>query len=181
MVASNITPGEVVDAGRDILTVADLSTVLVTAAVPERSAAEIAVNDPAKVSLPGGGRQWDGRVTAVFSALDLQARTLPVRIPIANPDGALRIGMFVDVDVTSMRGRESVTVPSAAVQSIADKRVVFTRSGGDGFQSHEVQLGVQQPDWDEVLGGAIKPGEQVVTVGSFDLKALLQKSMLGGG
>ena len=181
VVTVDATSGEVVEGGRSLITVADLSTVLVLANVPERSAGEVAVNDPAQISLPEASRVWDGRVATLAAALDPQARTLPVRIPVANPDGALRVGMFADVTITSMRGRDAVTVPTSAVQLVGDKHVVFTPAGGDGFQSHDVQLGVQRSEWDEILGGAIKPGALVVTDGSFDLKALLQKSMLGGG
>ena len=181
VVTVDATAGEVVESGRSLITVADLSTVLVLANLPERSAGDVSVDDPARISLPEAGRVWTGRVATLATALDLQARTLPVRIPVANPDGALRVGMFADVTITSLRGRDAVTVPTSAVQLVGDKHVVFTPAGGDGFQSHDVQLGVQQSEWDEILGGVIKPGAPVVTDGSFDLKALLQKSMLGGG
>jgi cobalt-zinc-cadmium efflux system membrane fusion protein len=105
---------------------------------------------------------------------------LPVRIRLANPDGALRIGMYVDVTVTSETGRDAVVVPSAAVQTVADKQVVFMPLGGGRFQSHDVTVGVERKDWVELRNG-VPQGGQVVTQGSFELKALLQKSMLGGG
>jgi len=51
---------------------------------------------------------------------------------------------------------------------------------GDGrFQSHELKVGVQRQDWIEVESG-LSDGDEVVTTGSFELKAILQKSMLGG-
>jgi len=88
--------------------------------------------------------------------------------------------MYVDVLVTRALGRESVVVPADAVQSVADKRVVFTPEGGDRFQSREVEVGVERDRAVEIQRG-LKQGEQVVTQGSFQLKALLQQSMLGGG
>ena len=181
VVSADVTPGEVLDNGRGAFTVADLSSVLVLAQVPEANAGQVAVNDPVRVSLAaGGGRRWDGRIATLGAALDPQARTLPARIQLANGDGALRAGMFVDVTVTNPLGREAVVVPSAAVQMVGDKRVVFTPAAGDGFQSHDVDIGVQRQDWVELRRG-IAAGDQVVTTGSFELKALLQKSMLGGG
>ncbi len=174
-----VTDGEVVDASRELFTVADLSTVMVLAQVPEANASQVAVNAVVRVTLAGGGRQWDGRVATLGAALDPQARTLPARIRLVNPDGALRVGMFVDVTVTDALGREAVVVPSAAVQLVADKHVVFTPLGDGRFQSHDVTLGVETKDWTELRGG-VPAGGQVVTQGSFELKALLQKSMLGG-
>lgn len=173
------TDGEVVDASREIFTVADLGTVVVLAQVPEARASQVAVNDAVRITPTGGGRQWDGRIATLGAALDPQARTLPARIRLANPDGALRVGMFVEVVVTDALGREAVVVPSAAVQLVADKRVVFTPLGDGRFQSHDVTLGVETKDWTELRGG-VPAGSQVVTQGSFELKALLQKSMLGG-
>ena len=175
-----VTPGEMTDASREAFVVADLSVVLVMAQVPEASAAQVAVNDPAQISLASGGRHWDGRVATLGAALDPQARTLPARIQLANADGVLRAGMYVDVTITDELGREAVVVPSAAVQMVADKHVVFTPAGEGMFQSHDVQLGVERPDWVELRGG-IAAGEQVVTQGSFALKSLLQQTMLGGG
>ncbi len=179
VVSAGLTPGEVVDPSREAFTVADLSVVLVLAQVPEGSAAQVAVNDPAQVRLSGGGRQWDGRVATLGAVLDPQARTLPVRIRLDNGDATLRAGMFVDVTVTHALGRDAAVVPSAAVQLVGDKRVVFTPLGGDRFQSHDVTVGIERQDWVELRSG-VEVGSQVVTRGSFELKALLQQSLLGG-
>ena len=181
VVSVGVTPGEFIDATGEAFTVADLSVVLVRAQVPEASVALIAVGDAVQVSLSsGGGRTWSGNVSGIGAAVDPQTRTLPVRVKLANPDDALRSGMFVSVNLTSDRKRDDVVVPSAAVQRVADQRVAFVPLGGDMFQSRNLTVGVEQSDWVEVKKG-LKAGEQVVTQGSFDLKALLQKSMAGGG
>jgi len=181
VVSVGVTPGELVDTTGGAFTVADLSVVLVLAQVPEASAPLIAVGDAARVRVAsgGGGRSWNGKVVSLGAALDQQARTLPARIQLANPDGALRSGMFVDVTLTSDHGRDAVVVPSGAVQLVGDKRVAFTPLGGDRFQSHDLTVGLEQQDWVEVDKG-LSAGDEVVTQGSFELKALLQKAMLGG-
>ena len=180
VVKVDVTPGELIDTTREAVTVADLSVVLVQAQVAEANAALVSVGDPARVSLLSGGeRSWTGNVIALGAAIDTQARTLPARIRLTNDDRALRAGMAVEVRVTSDRGRDDVVVPATAVQLVAGKRVAFTALGGDAFQSHELTLGVEQPDWVEVRRG-LSAGDEVVTQGSFELKAVLQKSLLGG-
>ena len=180
VVTVGVTPGELVDTTGGAFTVADLSVVLVLAQVPESSVALLAAGDPAHVRLTSGGdRAWDGKVVALGAAIDTQARTLPVRIQLSNPDGALRSGMSVEVTLTSNRGRESLVVPAAALQMVGDKRVAFTTLGDGRFQSHDLTLGVERQDWVEVRDG-LNVGDEVVTQGSFELKALLQKAMLGG-
>ncbi len=179
VVSVGITPGELVDTSGDALTVADLSVVLVLAHVPEASVPLLAIGNPARVTTPGGGRHWDGHVVALGAALDTQARTLPARVEIANPDGALRAGMAVEVVLTSDRDRRDLVVPQEAVQMIGDKQVAFTTAGNGRFQSHELKVGVERQDWVEIQSG-LAAGDEVVTSGSFALKAILQKAMLGG-
>jgi len=177
VVAVGANPGELLETTADAFVVADLSVVLVLAQVPEAGVALLAVGDSARVRLASSARTWDGTVVALGAAIDLQARTLPARIQIANADGSLRSGMFVEVVLTSNRGRDDVVVPSAAVQTVGDKRVAFMPLGGGRYQSHELTLGVERQDWTEVRGG-LAAGDEVVTQGSFELKTLLQKAML---
>lgn len=180
VVSVGITPGEVIGTTTAAVTVADLHTVMIIAQIPESEATKISVGDPAQLSVTGNSnRSWTGHVATLGAQLDPQARTLPARIEIANPDGTLRAGMYVDVTLTRSLDRESVVVPSAATQLIADKSYVFTPAEGDRFRGRAVQIGVQRQDTVEIRGG-LRAGETVVTDGSFQLKALLQQSMLDG-
>lgn len=180
VVALGVTPGEVIGTTAAAVTVADLHTVMVVAQVPESDVTKVGIDDPADISVTGNtSRSWSGHVATLGAQLDPQARTLPVRIVIANPDRTLRAGMYVDVTLTRSLNRQSIVVPSSAVQSIADKDYVFTPTGGDGFRSHEVQAGVRRQDSVEIRGG-LNAGDTVVTDGSFQLKALLQQAMLDG-
>lgn len=180
VVTAALAPGELTAAAGSAFMVADLSVMWVQAQIPEASASLVAAGDDAHVELlTGGNRSWDGKIVALGAAIDSQARTLPARIQIVNADGTLRAGMAVQVSITSDRGRDNVVVPPTAVQLVGDKRVAFTPLGDGRFQSHELQLGLQQPDFVEVQHG-LSAGEEVVTQGSFELKAVLQQSMLGG-
>lgn len=180
VVALGVTPGEVIGTMAAAVTVADLHTVMVVAQVPESNVTKVGIDDPADISVTGNAsRSWSGHVATLGAQLDPQARTLPARIVIANPDRTLRAGMYVDVTLTRSLNRQSIVVPSSAVQSIADKDYVFTPTGGDGFRSHEVQAGVRRLDFVEIRGG-LNAGDTVVTDGSFQLKALLQQAMLDG-
>ncbi|HEX2941825.1 MAG TPA: efflux RND transporter periplasmic adaptor subunit [Rhodopila sp.] len=181
VVNMSITTGELIETTANGFTVADLSVVIAMVQVPEAGATLVAAGDKAAVRLAAGSDQtWHGTVAAVGAALDPQARTLPVRITLDNPDQTLRAGMFVEATITSNRGREDVTIPASAVQFLGDKRVAFTPLGNNRFQSHDLTLGVQRTDWVEVRKG-LTAGQEVVTNGSFALKSLLQEAMLRGG
>jgi len=179
VVSLGLTPGEVVDTGTDAATVADLSLMLVLMQVAEKDVPQVRVGDPAAVRLTTGpDRAWPGRIASIGAEIDPRTRTLPARVEIANVDGALRAGLFVQVQVTSDQGRSGTEIPAAALQTIDDKPVVFVRAGPDRFERRDLQLGVQRPDWVEVRAG-VRAGEEVVTDGAFALKSILQKDLLG--
>lgn len=180
VVTIGANPGELVETTTEAFVVADLSVVLVLAEAPEASVPLLTVGDPARIRLTSGPRTWTGRIVALGAMIDTKARTLPARIQLDNGDGALRSGMFVEVTLTSDRGREDIVVPSAALQTVGDKRVVFSPLGDERFQSRELSLGVERQDWTEVRSG-LTAGDEVVTQGSFELKSLLQKAMLDNG
>ena len=177
--------GAVLDpaAASPAVTVADLSEVVARAAVEGADAFGIAPGDAATVALadPGsGGRVWTGRVIAVGAAVDARSNTIPMRIALANGDGALKAGMFVAVDILAPTGSAGLTVPPDAIQIVGDRRCVFTPAGGDRFAVRDVTLGLARSGWTEVTKG-LAAGDRVVTRGSFELKAVLRQSLLGGG
>jgi cobalt-zinc-cadmium efflux system membrane fusion protein len=179
--SADVTPGESIDTTTNSFMVADLSVVMADAEIPEASATLVQVGDQATVHLTaGGGADWNGEIDSLGAALDPQARTLPARITLRNPGQTLRAGMFVSVTITARLGRDGVTIPAEAVQFVGSRQVAFTPAGDNRFQAHDLTLGVRQPAWVEVRKG-LKPGEPVVTAGSFALKSLLQEAMNGGG
>ena len=97
-----------------------------------------------------------------------------------NADGRLRLGMFVTVSFTTSGGT-AVVVPRSAVQSIGDRQVVFVPVEGEEgkFIRRQIRLGSPIGDIYTVLSG-LKPGESVVTEGSFFLRAEILRNSPGG-
>ncbi len=56
--------------------------------------------------------------------------------------------------------------------------IAFVRTGPDTFVRRALTLGIRRADWVEVEGG-VAEGETVATQGSFALKAILLRSLLG--
>jgi cobalt-zinc-cadmium efflux system membrane fusion protein len=177
--ASGITLGEVVDTSRDAFTVADPSRIQVLANLYGHDIASVKAGDTATVEAPVAAHpRFEGRVRSVNAAIDPATNTAPARIEIANPDGSLRANMFVSVEIAADLGRDGVTAPAAAVQQTEGGPIVFVRTGEDRFEKRGVTLGVQRADWVEVRSG-VAAGETVATQGSFGLKAILMRALLG--
>jgi cobalt-zinc-cadmium efflux system membrane fusion protein len=73
--------------------------------------------------------------------------------------------------------RSLLLVPSEAVQQIHEQDVVFVRKSEDRFEIRPIRVGDTISGRVQVLEG-LKPGEAVVTRGSFLLKSQLLKSSL---
>ena len=177
--STNVTLGDVVDASRDAFTVADPSRIQVLANLYGQDAARVRAGDRVSVRAPVPAHpRFEGQVRSVDAAIDPATNTAPARIEIANPDGWLRANMFVSVEIAADLGRAGVAVPAATVQQTEQGPIAFVRVGPDRFERRQLALGVQRSDWVEVRSG-VAAGETVVTEGSFGLKAILLRRLLG--
>ena len=167
-------PGEVVEANKEILRVADLSNVWVVGQVFERDLARVRTGSGASVTSEAyPGRVWRGRVTYVDPQLDPATRTAQVRVEVANPGQALKLGMYVNVGFGALGTAEATapTVPSSAVQTLGGRTVVFlATSDPSTYVLRPVRLGAEAAGRYPVLEG-LHVGDRVVTEGSFMLRA----------
>lgn len=164
--------GLVVNKAQELFTVADLSTVWIMASLNEKDFASVQVGSVARITAPAyAGRVWNGRVTYIDPQVDPNTRTAQARIEVANPRESLRFQMYVDVEFTS-QGAVKTAVPEAAVQSIGDRQFVFLpiKDNEGSFAMRVVRLGPAANGYYAVLDG-LKPNDEVVTEGSFILKA----------
>jgi membrane fusion protein, heavy metal efflux system len=177
-------PGEVVEANKQLLRVADLSTVWVIGQVYEKDLARVRVGSGASVTSDTyPGRVFRGRVSYVDPQLDQATRTAQVRVELANPGQALKIGMYVNVAFAALGGAEATapSVPASAVQTIGGRQVVFVATADPNtFVVRQVRVGPQSNGRHPVTEGLFV-GDRVVTQGSFMLRAEWLKLNPGGG
>jgi RND family efflux transporter MFP subunit len=174
-----VNPGEVVEANKELLRVTDLSSVWVVGQVYEKDLGRIRVGSGGSITSDAyPGKVFRGHVAYVDPRLDPQTRTAQVRIELANPGQALKIGMYVNVAFATIGGSESTTavVPVAAVQNLDNQQVVFlATSEPNVFTLRPVRLGPESNGFYPVQEG-LKVGDKVVTDGSFMLRAEWLKS-----
>ena len=164
--------GLVVSKAQELFTVADLSRVWVMASLNEKDFASVHVGSAARVTTPAyAGRIWNGRVAYIDPQVDPSTRTAQARIEVANPRESLRFQMYVDVEFTS-QSAVGTAVLAAAVQSIGARQFVFLpiKDNEGSFTMRAVRLGPTANGYYAVLEG-LKPNDEVVTEGSFILKA----------
>ena len=119
------------------------------------------------------GAQVLGKVNYVGSLLGEQNRAATVRATLANPNGAWRPGLFVNVAVSVDRFDAAVAVPESALQTWEAQTVVFARTE-EGFEARPVKTGRRDAGQVEITSG-LAAGTQVAAAGSFVLKSELGK------
>ena len=158
-----------------LYTVADLSDVCVLAQVFQSDAGKIKPGDIATVTVDAyPGRVFNGRVEYILPQLDMNTRTLPVRLVFPNPGLKLRPGMYTNVRVKLPMGRQLVVLASAAFHS-GTRNLVFVYKGEGNIEPREVEFGPQIGD-QIVVSKGVKAEEQIVTSANFliDSEAQLQ-------
>jgi membrane fusion protein, heavy metal efflux system len=162
-----IQPGNMInDPTQTIMTVADLSTIWVTAMVPEKDISNVGKNDDADVRLDAyPDRRLHGKVLFVSDVVEPDTRRNKVRIAFANPDYLLKPNMFATVIVSGGTNKR-VVVPASALLMNNDRTSVFVATAPWTFERRTVDPLLEEGPNVAIRSG-LKPGESVVVRGGI--------------
>jgi cobalt-zinc-cadmium efflux system membrane fusion protein len=108
------------------------------------------------------GSTFTGRITTIGSIVEGETRVVPVKAEVDNSSGALKPGMFAEIEVlTNQTPKAILAIPSSAVVEANGKQIVYIENG-NAFQPAEVTLGQISGDAIEVKSGLFE-GDLVVT------------------
>lgn len=162
----NVLPNMYVQPDTKLYTVADLSEIWVVAQVFQSDIGKIKPGDPAEVTVDAyPGKTFRGRVDYILPQVDTSTRTVPVRLVFANSDLKLKPGMYVNVRVNMLLGRQNV-VPASAIFHSGTRNLIFAYLGEGSIQPKEVELGLRVGD-DIVVTKGVRSGDQIVTSANF--------------
>lgn len=175
----NAGPGEVVDSGTELFTIADIARVYVQAQVYEKDLGRVVQGQSATIRVDAyPDERFTGRIVSIGDTIDPQTRTATVRCDVANPKGLLKLDMFATVDVPTTVSKNALVVPSEAVQTLDGRSVVFVKSTPSTFVVRTVERGRTAGALTEIVRG-LKAGEPIVTRGAFQVKSTQQAKELG--
>jgi len=165
--AVNVARGNMLnDPTQPVMTIADLSTVWVTALVAEQDLGSVKVGQDARVSLSAyPDKVLHGRVSSVSDVLEADSRRDKVRIAVPNPDYSLRPNMFATVSLLGAAATQ-VIVPTSALLMNNDRTSVFVATAPWTFSRRVVEMRLGEGSTAVILGG-LHAGEQVVVKGGI--------------
>jgi membrane fusion protein (multidrug efflux system) len=171
-------PGEV------LATLDDISQIKVDFDVPETRLSSLQVGTQVRIrstALPN--ELYRATVRFVDTRIDPRSRTIRARAYIPNPDGKLRPGMLMSVDLIAP-DRNMPAVPEIALLEEGNASFVFIAvSDGKGGQKAKrvpVSIGARRDGFAEILSG-IAQGSPVITEGLVGLRDGQPVKPMGAG
>jgi Cu(I)/Ag(I) efflux system membrane fusion protein len=161
----SVSPGLRFDRGFEFYRIADLNRVWILADVYRHQAPFVRRGASARITTAGEGRAVSATVSPSEPIFDEATLTLKVRLDAANPQRALKPGMFVDVEFP-VDLPATLVVPADAIVDSGLRKTVFVDRGNGHFEPRLVETGWRSGDDVEVTKG-LEPGESIVVSGTF--------------
>ncbi|MFT3698473.1 MAG: efflux RND transporter periplasmic adaptor subunit [Kofleriaceae bacterium] len=171
IVEKQVNVGQNVDSSNgSVMAIADLSDVWVVADLFENDVGQLATGTKAKVVV--GTSELDGQIDQVSAVVDPDRHTVPVRVRLANIDGALRPNAYAQIKFYDPNTAK-VALPSSAVMSDGVTTYVYVKEKDGKLKRRVVTAGSVSAGKMPILTG-IEPGDQVVVQGAILLDNQIQ-------
>ncbi len=172
-----------VNPGQALFHVGDLDEVWLLLDVYERDLAAVREGQTVRFSVEAWPEQtFEGSVAQVGDWIEPEARTVEVRVVVANPEHQLKPNMFATAELSLDREapETGVILPVNAVQQVEGDDVVFVEQEAGHFAARPVVV-AERTSAQVRLGSGLTAGERVVIEGAFALRSELEKGKLGEG
>lgn len=187
VVAVEVVTGEVIEASKVLMTVADPSVMWLTLHVRQEDSRYLALGRTVRFMPDSGGQERAGKISWISTAVEDRTRTVKVRVDLPNADGKLRSNTFGSGSIILRQEANAIVAPLDAVQWEGCCNIVFVRDKNymekgapKVFHVRQVRLGAKDDRNVEILAGLV-PGEVVVAQGASVLRGQLLRAKLGEG
>ena len=173
-----VNKGQYLAGGDPVVPLQSLNPIYVNFGVPQQTIAQVHAGSSVRVTTENlANLAFNGRVTAVDSVVDETTRNIQVQATLANADGKLRPGMFVQAQMALGASQDVIAIPGSAISYAPYGNSVFVVSDMKndkgqpyrGVRQQIVTLGPARGDQIAVLSG-LKAGDEIVTSGLFKLR-----------
>jgi len=165
----NVSVGDYVKEGQDLVNLEDVSSLKADFRLPERYFGRLKPGQSVEVTTDGRpGEVFKATVDAIDPLLDAAGRAVLVRAQLPNRDLRLRPGMFARVRVIVGDRHDALVVPEEALVPAGSDQFVIRVIDGKA-ERVKIQIGARRGAKVEVLEG-LKAGDLVVTAGQLKIR-----------
>lgn len=167
VLSRTVEPGQIVQPGRALMSLALVGPTQLSAQVDERFLDQLRVGQPASVVADAfSSQRFSARVLSIAPAVDPQRGAVEVKFELLQtPPAFLREDMTLSVEVETARREQALALPIAALRSPTSDASATVRVLEDGrVQNRVVRLGLRTMEAVEVLQG-LQAGDAVLLSG----------------
>ncbi len=174
-----VNVGQMVPVGQKLVTLQALDKVYVDFSLPQQDLGDVKVGLPVKVTTDAiKGREFEGKMTAVNSAVDTATRSVSLQAAMDNSDHALRAGMFARISVILPETNPTLFIPATSVLYAPFGNSVYViekkhdeKTGKDALilRQQFIRTGETRGDFVAVTDG-LKEGDEIASTGVFKLR-----------
>jgi len=168
----NVNPGEQTGT-QPLFTITDTSTVWVDLSVFPGDRQRVRVGASVKLDVENNDDVIAGKISMINVTAEAN-QSVTARMVIDNKDGKLLPGRYIKAQITIAEHPIPLAVKKTGLQAFRDFTVVYAQIG-DEYEVRMLELGKQNSEWVEVLGG-LEPGTRYVSENSYVIKADIEKS-----
>ncbi len=181
-----VEQGDYIKQGQPLLKIANLNSVWANFDVYENQIDLFKKGQEVKVSTNAyPNKEFKGKVDFIDPILNINTRTVTLRVVLNNSNNAFKPGMFVTgkVEAINLDNDKDIMIPSSAVLWTGERSVVYLKTNPNEpvFEMKEIELGIQMGENYSVLKG-LSIGDEIVSNGTFTIDAAAQlqgkKSMM---
>ena len=167
-----INPGEQTN-GAVLLEIMDTSKVWAELSIFPGQRSQVSSGADVTISAPVSGAVTTGTIDN-FNMTVSGNQAITARVTLDNSDGLFPPGTFIEAQIRTGESEVPLAVRRESLQAFRDFTVVYEKIGNT-YEVRMLELGRQDDEWIEVLGG-LRPGAEYVTTNSYILKADVEKS-----
>ena len=164
-----VSIGDYVKEGQDIVNLESLDPLKVDFRVPELALSQVKDGQTLQVTLDAiPDRAYDGRIYAINPLIDANGRAVVIRAQVANRDGKLRPGMFARVRLFTSEAKDSAMIPEESLFPVGDDKYVYKVVDGKAVRQ-KVEIGQRREGKVEITSGLVAD-DVVVTAGHLKIR-----------
>ncbi|BCT89206.1 efflux RND transporter periplasmic adaptor subunit [Acinetobacter variabilis] len=166
----DVEPGDLVQPGRTLFTIAMDGNTEIRVPLDERNLSRLALSQKATAIADAyPDKPFPARINFIAPSIDPQRGTVEVRLSVDPVPDFLRQDMTVSVNVETGRRDRTLAVPNDALGKVQGNQATVLLVRDSKIQRQKVQLGLRGLAMSEVISG-LKAGDQVLSDATSTLK-----------
>ncbi|PCJ88069.1 MAG: secretion protein HlyD [Thiotrichaceae bacterium] len=156
-----------------LFVITDTSTVWIDLSVFPQDIHRVKVGAPVRIELTNASQSVSGKIVLI-NIIAQANQSVTARVVVDNKRGELLPGSYVKAKIKVGEHAVPLAVKRVGLQAFRDFTVVYAQIG-EQYEVRMLELGKQDDEWVEVLGG-LEAGTRYVTKNSYVIKADIEKA-----